>query len=91
MLNEGPLTSIKWEVSMGEISKGGVEKLDPNKALNLEVQMGINWGHLLSMIRKQQCKTLVSNLMKVVKDMCAITTKWKIESFKTNKKTKESS
>jgi hypothetical protein len=27
--------------------------------------------------------------MKVVKNMHAITTKWKIESFKTNEKTKE--
>lgn len=41
MFNEGPLTSIKWEVSMGEISKGGVEKLDPNKALNLKFKWGL--------------------------------------------------
>ncbi len=36
IFNEGPLTSIKWEVSMGEISKGGLDKLDSNKALNLK-------------------------------------------------------
>jgi hypothetical protein len=41
MLNEGPLTFIKWKVSMGEISKGRVEKLDPNKALNLKYKWGL--------------------------------------------------
>jgi hypothetical protein len=41
MFIEGPLTSIKWEVSMGQIFKGGVEKLDPNKALNLKFKWGL--------------------------------------------------